>query len=61
MTMVLVIRNMTFKDFGSYRCVAQNSLGKTDGLIRLYGNGPRPEMSCEIINIKIEFFITLLI
>ena len=38
MTMILIIRNIVLSDFGSYRCVAQNSLGKTDGLIRLYGN-----------------------
>ncbi|XP_015172629.1 PREDICTED: lachesin-like isoform X2 [Polistes dominula] len=33
--MVLKIRNVTSKDFGSYKCVAQNSLGATDGVIKL--------------------------
>ncbi|XP_055680457.1 lachesin isoform X3 [Lutzomyia longipalpis] len=33
--MKLKIRNVGPKDFGSYRCVAKNSLGETDGLIKL--------------------------
>ena len=28
---------VTASDFTSYRCVAKNSLGETDGKIRLYG------------------------
>ncbi|KAF7386165.1 hypothetical protein HZH68_013297 [Vespula germanica] len=33
--MLLKIRNVSPKDFGSYKCVAQNSLGATDGVIKL--------------------------
>ncbi|XP_017759432.1 PREDICTED: neurotrimin-like isoform X2 [Eufriesea mexicana] len=33
--MMLKIRNVGPKDFGSYKCVAQNSLGETDGDIKL--------------------------
>ncbi|XP_032666587.1 lachesin-like isoform X2 [Odontomachus brunneus] len=33
--MMLKIRNVSPKDFGSYKCVAQNSLGGTDGDIKL--------------------------
>ncbi|XP_066590965.1 neurotrimin-like isoform X2 [Prorops nasuta] len=33
--MNLKIRNVGPKDFGSYKCVAQNSLGGTDGVIKL--------------------------
>lgn len=36
--MKLKIHNVGPKDFGSYRCVAKNSLGETDGLIKLDGN-----------------------
>ncbi|KFB39267.1 AGAP008777-PA-like protein [Anopheles sinensis] len=36
--MSLKIRNVGPADFGSYRCVAKNSLGETDGLIKLDGN-----------------------
>lgn len=35
--MRLKIRNLTSTDFGSYKCVAKNSLGETDGNIKLYG------------------------
>ncbi|CAH1406243.1 unnamed protein product [Nezara viridula] len=33
--MTLKIRNVTSRDFGSYQCVAKNSLGETDGVIKL--------------------------
>ncbi|XP_014292688.1 uncharacterized protein [Halyomorpha halys] len=33
--MMLKIRSVTTSDFGSYQCVAKNSLGETDGLIKL--------------------------
>ncbi|XP_071449756.1 lachesin-like isoform X2 [Hetaerina americana] len=33
--MMLKIRNVTHRDFGSYKCMAKNSLGETDGLIKL--------------------------
>lgn len=35
--MMLKIRNVSLKDFGSYKCVAKNSLGETDGVIKLDG------------------------
>lgn len=34
--MRLTIRNLTAADFGSYRCISKNSLGETEGSIRLY-------------------------
>lgn len=37
--MKLTIRKVASRDFSSYRCVAKNSLGETDGLIRLDGMG----------------------
>ncbi|XP_050428985.1 lachesin-like isoform X2 [Adelges cooleyi] len=33
--MVLKIRKLSPQDFGSYKCVAKNSLGETDGFIKL--------------------------
>ncbi|XP_037958472.1 neurotrimin [Teleopsis dalmanni] len=35
-TMRLTINDVDIHDFGSYRCVAKNSLGDTDGAIKLY-------------------------
>lgn len=35
--MKLTIRNVGPQDFGSYRCIAKNSLGETDGIIKLDG------------------------
>jgi len=36
MYMRLKIRNLTLTDYGVYTCVAKNSLGETDGNIKLY-------------------------
>lgn len=35
--MALTVRRLTEEDIGGYRCVAKNSLGETDSLIRIYG------------------------
>nr|CAD7418002.1 unnamed protein product [Timema poppensis] len=35
--MMLKVRGVSQGDFGSYKCVAKNSLGETDGLIKLDG------------------------
>lgn len=34
--MKLTIRSVSAQDYGSYKCVAKNSLGETDGSIKLY-------------------------
>lgn len=33
--MMLKIKNITKEDFGFYKCIAKNSLGETDGIIKL--------------------------
>lgn len=35
--MQLTVRDLKAKDFGSYKCISKNSLGETEGSIRLYG------------------------
>lgn len=35
--MRLTIRRLDLMDFGSYKCVAKNSIGEKEGLVRLYG------------------------
>jgi hypothetical protein len=35
--MRLTIKNLQSGDFGNYRCISKNSLGETEGSIRLYG------------------------
>ena len=35
-SMKLTIRSVRSQDFGAFRCVATNSLGETDGRIKLY-------------------------
>ncbi|XP_050522748.1 lachesin-like isoform X2 [Daktulosphaira vitifoliae] len=34
--MILHISNVSYEDFSSYKCVAVNALGETDGIIKLY-------------------------
>lgn len=35
--MKLTIKNLQNADFGNYRCISKNSLGETEGSIRVYG------------------------
>jgi hypothetical protein len=35
--MRLTIRDLSQSDFGNYKCISKNSLGETEGSIRLYG------------------------
>ncbi|XKL66901.1 hypothetical protein PGB90_010321 [Kerria lacca] len=34
--MKLTVNNLQSDDFGTYRCISKNSLGETEGTIRLY-------------------------
>lgn len=35
--MILHIRRLQTSDFGGYKCISKNSIGDTEGTIRLYG------------------------
>jgi len=35
--MILHIRRLQSTDFGGYKCISKNSIGDTEGTIRLYG------------------------
>lgn len=35
--MKMTVKSLEPKDFGSYKCISKNSLGETEGSIRLYG------------------------
>uniref|UniRef100_A0A2S2QG06 Lachesin n=2 Tax=Sipha flava TaxID=143950 RepID=A0A2S2QG06_9HEMI len=47
--MILHISNVSLEDFSSYRCVAVNALGETDGIIKLYEIVTAVESSNEIL------------
>ncbi|XP_066584682.1 lachesin-like isoform X1 [Prorops nasuta] len=49
--MTLTIRNLQAGDFGSYRCISRNSLGETEGSIRIY-EIPRPSAPPKATEIK---------
>jgi neurotrimin len=36
--MKLTIKSLSAGDFGNYRCISKNSLGETEGSIRVYGS-----------------------
>ncbi|XP_076038503.1 lachesin-like isoform X2 [Oratosquilla oratoria] len=40
--MLLTVRYLKTEDFGTYRCVAKNPRGETDGSIKVYDSGPPP-------------------
>ncbi|XP_076635423.1 lachesin isoform X3 [Colletes latitarsis] len=49
--MNLTIRNLQTSDFGNYRCISKNSLGETEGSIRLY-EIPKPSAAPKATEIK---------
>ncbi|XP_043281967.1 lachesin-like [Venturia canescens] len=51
MHMRLTIRNLEAGDFGSYQCISKNSLGETEGSVRLY-EMPKPSAPPRATEIK---------
>ncbi|CAH0626880.1 unnamed protein product [Chrysodeixis includens] len=49
--MKLTVRNLQTGDFGNYRCISKNSLGETEGSIRLY-EIPMPSTSPKATEMK---------
>ncbi|XP_031364951.1 lachesin-like isoform X10 [Apis dorsata] len=49
--MRLTIKNLQAGDFGNYRCISKNSLGETEGSIRLY-EIPKPSVAPKATEIK---------
>nr|XP_012141765.1 PREDICTED: lachesin isoform X2 [Megachile rotundata]XP_012141766.1 PREDICTED: lachesin isoform X2 [Megachile rotundata] len=49
--MKLTIRNIQKEDFGNYRCISKNSLGETEGSIRVY-EIPKPSAAPKATEIK---------
>ncbi|XP_045524996.1 lachesin-like isoform X2 [Pieris brassicae] len=49
--MKLTVRNLQGGDFGNYRCISKNSLGETEGSIRLY-EIPMPSTSPKATEMK---------
>ncbi|XP_067127907.1 neurotrimin-like [Centruroides vittatus] len=52
--MKLIIRNIQQEDFGVYKCYAKNSLGSTEGSIRLYEIHVSPQPGKEPSTAKIQ-------
>ncbi|XP_066588541.1 lachesin-like [Prorops nasuta] len=56
-TMRLAIRSIEMLDYGTYKCISRNSLGETDGVIKLYHivastTQPKPTTTTPIPTIK---------
>ncbi|ENN74036.1 hypothetical protein YQE_09361, partial [Dendroctonus ponderosae] len=56
--MKLTIKNVSISDFGTYKCIAKNSLGETDGAIKLYQCGPfkREKLSLDEFSCKLHIY-----
>jgi hypothetical protein len=62
--MTLKIRSILSHQFGSYRCVAVNALGETDGFIKVYGKYSfiiLPIKSCFRGKIPFSFHLSFLV
>ncbi|XP_068214681.1 lachesin-like isoform X2 [Palaemon carinicauda] len=53
--MLLTVKYLTYDDFGTYRCVAKNPRGETDGTIKVYDSGP-PMTTNVPLTTEVEMF-----
>ncbi|XP_066950543.1 lachesin-like isoform X2 [Macrobrachium rosenbergii] len=53
--MLLTVKYLTSDDFGTYRCVAKNPRGETDGTIKVYDSGP-PMTTNVPLTTEVELF-----
>lgn len=60
--MKLTIVSVDISDFGMYKCVAKNSLGETDGSIKLYRKYTNFALNdcfsvffCQHLNLRLDF------
>ncbi|CAA9997716.1 unnamed protein product [Nesidiocoris tenuis] len=54
--MRLTVRHLSAKDFGSYRCISKNSLGETEGSIRLYDSFP-PTLGATSADMSFDLYL----
>lgn len=55
--MTLRIKSVGSNDFGSYKCIAKNSLGETDSTIKLYSKFNRQKFAMQLVSLC--FFLHL--
>lgn len=55
--MRLHINPLTMNEFGAYRCVAKNSLGDTDGTIKLYSKDTRLRHATIALSFSLHFIL----
>lgn len=51
MVMKLLVNSIDQDDLGTYKCVSKNSLGDTDGNIKVYGKFVQHDYSCYVSRI----------
>ena len=59
--MKLTIKSVDAFDFGSYKCVAKNSLGDTDGAIKLYRKHKKKKKLYIIFLYVFWFFVIVIV
>lgn len=45
----LDIKGVEPEDFGEYHCIAKNSLGETEGTVKVFGESPKPDPGIRVL------------